>query len=182
MLPRAVREEKVRFYQTHQAPDLGHYYLFEDYAVPESPIPATVPCDIDAELLRMGMLFSAEMAQVSFECLAIPLHAPAGKMLTANVQITNGSARELSTGPPFPVNLSYHWLNRKTGDLAVFDGARTPFFPPVPGGASALREMSIIAPIVPGAYVLHLTAVQEGVRWFEQAQPGFGARPVVQIQ
>lgn len=182
MLSRAAREEKVRFYQNLAGPDLGHYYLFEGYAVSEAPVPPPLPFDLENELLRMGLLFPREISGIRVDALAVPVTADAVRTFTITVQVTNKTTRELSSAPPFPVHLCYHWIDKKSGDVAVFDGERTPLFPPVPAHGTTFREMLIAAPLLPGEYVLHLTAVQEGVRWFEQADPGFGRKALVKIQ
>ncbi|MGI8820319.1 MAG: sulfotransferase [Chthoniobacterales bacterium] len=182
MLDRAAREAKVRFYQTLAGPDLGHYYLFEDYDVPERPVPMRAAFDLDLELLRMGMMFAQEAADISMSAVMLPEQVSASAQLTAPVQLRNGTARTLCSGLPFPLNLCYHWIDRSSGAVAVFDGERTPIFPPVPPQGSAVFEMTLKVPPHPGDYILHLTAVQEGVRWLEEAHPGFGVKAVVQVK
>jgi hypothetical protein len=181
MLTRRAREEKVRFYQTLAGQDLGHYYLFEDFNVPVAPVPPPVAFNAEAEVLRMGMMFAVEAGAVSLSAVTLPEQARADSQLTFAVQLSNGTERRLCSGPPFPVNLCYHWMDAATGGVVVFDGERTPIFPPVEAHSRAVFDMSIIAPPHPGEYILHITTVQESVRWFEQAHADFGIKAAVRV-
>jgi hypothetical protein len=182
MLPREAREEKVRFYRTLSGPDLGHYYLWEDYPGGAAPVPLSEPFDPERELVHMGMLFAQEAGEIRLETGGIPSRAHRGEVFVVQASLTNSTTREIVSVPPFPVNLAYHWLNHPTGAMEIQDGQRTPIFPPLAPQNARTVEMLIEAPPTAGDYVLHVTAVQEAVRWFEDAQPAFGARAVVRIE
>lgn len=63
------------------------------------------------------------------------------------------------------LNVSYHW---KAADdaMAVHDGLRTPMTKALGPGESARVSVAVEAPSRPGAYVLEVDLVQEGVGWF----------------
>lgn len=85
----------------------------------------------------------------------------------AVVQISNGSGDVISSCPPYPVYLSYHWMNAGDGQLVVFDGERSQIKPPLLPLGEGRYRIRIIAPDSAGEYILRLTLVQEGVIWFD---------------
>ena len=65
------------------------------------------------------------------------------------------------------VNLAYHWLDEKTGK-PVKEGGRTQIPAGLADGASIEMEIQVASPGEPGAYVLKVEPVQEGVAWFSE--------------
>lgn len=64
-------------------------------------------------------------------------------------------------------NLSYHWYEHETGKEVIYDGKRA--FLPVKDlepGESTTYELTVVAPSVPGTYLLRYDLVKEGVVWF----------------
>src|SRR4051812_46298539 len=70
------------------------------------------------------------------------------------------------------IRASYRWRNL-AGTLVTADGLRTAFPADVPPGSAAVVPLEVIAPQVPGGYMLEVDVVHEHVRWFES-----GAEPV----
>lgn len=84
------------------------------------------------------------------------------------------TVRNLSTAPffadgriesPGVVNASYHWLDA-TGNVVVFDGARTALPSPLAPGEATGLDMKVVAPAQRGSYLLEVDLVLEGVTWF----------------
>lgn len=92
----------------------------------------------------------------------------AGSATQVRVEIENSSAELLASLAPYPVNLSYHWLNARTRRYLVFNGERTALTVPVRPRSRHVQEVRVLAPREPGEYVLVLTMVQEGRFWFDQ--------------
>jgi hypothetical protein len=63
------------------------------------------------------------------------------------------------------VRLGYHWTDL-TGKTVVWDGQRSVLPADVPVGGQVTVQATIATPTVPGAYVLKLDLVREGVTWF----------------
>lgn len=97
------------------------------------------------------------------------IFAPPTRKLT--VHVSNNTGVEFRSEGEHPIYLSYHWLEEGTGKHLIFDGLRTPLLPSLPSGSSAIYETLIVAPSTPGRYILRVTFVQEGVRWFDQHTP-----------
>lgn len=64
------------------------------------------------------------------------------------------------------VKLSYHWFHAD-GKMAVFNGRRSLLPRDVGPGETMEIEAGIEAPELPGRYLLRLTMLQEGVKWFD---------------
>lgn len=63
------------------------------------------------------------------------------------------------------LNLSYHWRD-EWGGVVVWDGLRTAW-PAVHIGDCVDVDLLVQAPDCPGEYILEITAVLEGLHWFE---------------
>ena len=83
------------------------------------------------------------------------------------IELTNNSAKSLSSEEPFPVNVSYHWLDA-VGNMVTYDGIRTRLPRPLASNDKMEIWTEIIAPELEGDYRLQITCVQEGVLWFDQ--------------
>lgn len=84
--------------------------------------------------------------------------------------VNNGTASipsEGKDGGKFKVNATYHWL-REGGEVAVWDGLRTPLPKDILKGKELEMPLVIEAPGEPGRYILVIDLVQEGAVWFEQ--------------
>lgn len=83
-----------------------------------------------------------------------------------NVALSNHSESHLKSLQPYPVCLAYHWLSQ-SGEVIVWDGMRTKLLPPLAKGRKVIYSLNAKAPENVGNYVLRVTLVQEGVRWFD---------------
>src|SRR5437764_970419 len=136
-------------------------------------------------LKRAGVVFAVVVA-VTFDALpalaapsenlfaayqvAPPSSAGAGTTLQLPATVMNTGTDTWNTSGPNPVNLSYHWLDA-SGKAVVWDGARTPLGPDVPGGAARRVGMAVPVPSQPGAYPLQLALVKEGIAWLNPTVP-----------
>jgi hypothetical protein len=106
----------------------------------------------------------------------IPGGMPPGREVQIGVDVRNSGVRPWPSAPPKQVMLSYHWRHEATGQMAVFDGARTPLPRDIAPGVTVRLPATVIVPDQPGRYRLHLEMVHEGVTWFgEQGDAGLDA-------
>ncbi len=82
------------------------------------------------------------------------------------VEVSNAGPHVWSSGPPNPLVISYHWVD-KSGETVVFDGWRSEIQPILQPFSAGRFRAHIVAPATPGAYTLRITLVQEFVRWFD---------------
>jgi O-Antigen ligase len=112
----------------------------------------------------------------------VPVAGPAGQMptrlLPAGQMSMTFEARNLGVLtwhrlPPAAVALSYHWIDADSGEVAVFDGARSQLPTDVAPGGSAIVRAIAVAPTRPGRYLLWWDLVHEHATWFgERGNPG----------
>lgn len=150
----------------------------------DPPLPAVAHAGpgLEPEPTRMNMLLEGEMRQVQVEALSVPNTLDANASFAADVSVSNLGARALCSAGPFPVNLAYHWFDYRTGDIVLWDGARTPLHPPLACHQTGTYRMHLVAPELPGDYTLQLALVQEGVSWFEEQDSSHGCKARVRIQ
>jgi hypothetical protein len=87
------------------------------------------------------------------------------------VEVANASSEAICSCPPFPVRLSYHWIDKALSRTVTFDGERSALFPCLQPHATTTCSMKVKAPDQPGRYVLQTSMLQEDVRWFEEIRP-----------
>lgn len=169
---RTTREDRVKYYeQLRPGGGMGHYYLYEDYAPSQAPLPKPVILDINRAIIRMDTLAPGEILKISPRVRSVPQKVSVSEMFWLDVQLTNATNESIYSSPPFPVRFSYHWIQAVTRSMVVFDGERSGVFPCAPANTTTHWKMAVIAPGEPGEYILQTTMVQDGVRWFEQVQP-----------
>ena len=109
--------------------------------------------------------------KVAFESHKVGAQMKSGERVAVDVTVKNVSPVSWPSKPDsknlHAVNLAYHWLDKK-GQMVVFDGARTPLPYDLKPGESVTLKATIYPPELPGAYVLEITLVQEGVAWFPE--------------
>ena len=122
----------------------------------------------DLENSREHWLVLREEAEVaaSFEPPVTKIEAQPGEVVKLPVRVENRSEA------PFPhgkatFGLSYHLLS-DGGEMLKFDNARSYFEAPLQPGSSLVIELSIQAPVGPGAYLLELDLVWEGMWWLKE--------------
>ena len=113
--------------------------------------------------------------QVAFESHKLPSEMKVGETVDADITVKNASPVSWPSLPDvkgrYAVNFSYHWLTLK-GDMAVFDGLRTPLPKDLNPGESVDLHATIQAPKDPGRYMLEITLVQENSAWFPEKNGG----------
>jgi hypothetical protein len=113
-------------------------------------------------------------------CGEEPLRVSAGDTLRVQIEIANQSGSRLQSVRPFPVHLSYHWID-ELGLMRVFDGDRTPLVPALEPGDCRRYFVRVSPPGAPGRWTLRLTLVQEAVRWFDAAPTSLWADVAAQV-
>ncbi|CAN5568185.1 hypothetical protein BH20VER1_BH20VER1_17660 [soil metagenome] len=118
------------------------------------------------------ILEKAKSADFDFRKYASPL-----ERFQVRVQITSESDELISSLPPAPVIISYHWYEFESEIPVIFDGLRSA----LPLGLqqqTGTYTATVDAPARAGPFRLALTLVQEGCRWFEEAP---GLRPAEKL-
>ena len=172
LLSRAEREEKRRLYM-QLLPDEGRSYfqLYEDYSPPTALIPEPSSLDVDKEIGWMNRLLLEDILKVSLQVVAVPKTVQVSQLFWFEAEITSAVNKPISALPPYPVRLAYHWIERATRKMVVFEGSRSNLFPPLDANATRRYPMTIVAPNEPGDYILQTTLVQDGSCWFENVRP-----------
>ena len=96
------------------------------------------------------------------------------------VTVANRGTLAWRHAPPWPVALSYHWVDADTGRLIERDGLRTPLPADLPAGASVTLRAAVRTPARPGRYLLWWDLVQEDITWFS-ARGDTGWREPVRV-
>ncbi|MDB5069333.1 MAG: methyltransferase FkbM family, partial [Candidatus Eremiobacteraeota bacterium] len=112
---------------------------------------------------------------------AIPPAMRAGAEHHLSYQLTNRAAAELVSELPYATQLGYRWTVHDGHPVEPGAPVRTPLPQPLAPGAAVRGDMRVVAPRVPGRYVLRLSVVQEGVAWFDDIDPDNGATDVVTV-
>lgn len=109
-----------------------------------------------------------------------PEQAVAGQAFTVLTRLFNRSGQTWTADGAARVNLAYHWLD-ESGKMIEKDGLRTQIPLPVPPGGRVSVEQKVVAPKVPGRYVLELDPVFEAVAWFSERNGGNTLRLPVEV-
>jgi hypothetical protein len=84
-------------------------------------------------LLRMPALEALPLDAVHIRFSEDPLYVGVHGDFCLQIEVENLSGSYLQSIPPFPVHLSYHWIDHQ-GSIRVFDGERTQFVPALAPG------------------------------------------------
>ena len=117
-------------------------------------------------------LAADDRGRVAMTILQAPRLAGPRSAFDANVAVANQSHFRMASRTPYPINLSYHWLDAETGDIVVFDGERTALTETLDAGVCRHYRVRVSSPDKAGKYVLRITMVQEGVAWFDSEPSG----------
>jgi hypothetical protein len=121
-------------------------------------------------------------AQIEMNLESDSFIAQCNQLIEFEVMIRNQSHFVLSSDPPFPVLISYYWKKADDQEKVVSDSLRTPLSVELRPGEKYVYKMDILAPPLPGKYVLIATLVQEGYFWFDQMPKGAFAQRQIEIQ
>lgn len=172
LLSREQREAKAAYYeQLRPGFGSGYYYLYEDYRPSQAPVPEPTKLDVNREIFRMDKLSSEKISKISLEINTAPREVRISSMFWLDGQVTNATNEPLYSVPPYPVRLAYHWIEKATRQIVVFEGNRSGLFPGLDPSEVGRCRMTVMAPNQPGEYILQTTMLQEGVCWFEDVSP-----------
>jgi hypothetical protein len=121
---------------------------------------------------RTQKLSPENVAKITLEVSEPPREVGVSARFWLDARVANETDEPLFSASPFPVRLTYHWLEKTTRQVAVFEGRRSGLFPGLDPHATQSYPMKIAAPSEPGEYILQTTIVQDGVCWFEDVRPG----------
>lgn len=107
-----------------------------------------------------------EAAMLCIEIIDYPVQLEKNAGGTVTVLVANRCHRKISSRPPFPLNLSYHWFSEDHNTVETFDGLRTALGT-IFAGQETQVEMEIRAPSRSGNFIVQVRLVQENVRWHE---------------
>jgi hypothetical protein len=128
--------------------------------------------DLLPSSIRTEKLSPESVSKISLEVSNVPREVQSSAVFRLNTMVTNETNGTLSSAAPYPVHLACHWIEKATRRMVVFDGSRSRISPPLDPNTTGRYPMKIVSPGQPGEYILQTTMVQEGVRWFEDIQPG----------
>lgn len=100
----------------------------------------------------------------TYAVAAAPFLLPGGRARVP-VTITNVGTQTWSAGGASPVRVAAHVYD-PGGNVASWDGARTPLASDVAPGAQVQTTVIVDAPITSGAYRVKVDLVREGIAWF----------------
>jgi predicted O-methyltransferase YrrM len=123
--------------------------------------------------LGMDVLPPSSPAETKIMLVDAPADVSASNFFLTQVEVSNGTEFSFRSIGKHPVHLSYHWMEESGSRMVVYDGARTLLIPSLPPGGVCCYWLRVQSPARQGAYLLRVTLVQEGVRWFD-AVPGGG--------
>jgi hypothetical protein len=97
------------------------------------------------------------------------------------VSVENNGCDKVSSYLPYPVHLTYRWLDPENQAHLIDEGARSVLKPPLAPGDRRSYNVHTIAPDRPGRYLLRITLVQEGVMWLDYIAVPVKAETVVTV-
>ncbi len=100
----------------------------------------------------------------TYAASAPPFLLPGGHILLP-VTVTNAGTTTWNAGGANAIHLATHLVD-PSGNVVVWDGARTAFPFDIPAGAVVQTTVAVDAPLTPGAYKLRIDLVREGIAWF----------------
>ena len=111
-----------------------------------------------------------------------PLSVSAGTLFNLTLEIKNDSPFVLTSRPPYPVHIAYHWIEETTSEAIVWEGERSGLLPPLTPGSMELYSARVKAPERTGRHILRTTLVQEGVRWLDETPTMVFADVVIEFR
>ncbi|SHJ16190.1 TadE/TadG family type IV pilus assembly protein [Desulfofundulus thermosubterraneus] len=102
---------------------------------------------------------------VSYDPVQVPEYMVAGETYTLQVRAENTGSLTWTPGGRF--GLAYHWYDKNSGRVVVWDGTRDYVDYSVAPGQTYTFSLPVTAPPRPGTYILEIDMVREGVTWFK---------------
>lgn len=133
-----------------------------------------------ARLWAIGEPLGARSCGITVEA-AVPSRMRTGEAIRVPCRVSSRSDALLVTAPPYPVYMSYRWLD-PAGSAAPDVALRTPLPATLPPFASLDVQLVVGAPRRPGRYTLVVTAYQDQVRWFDEVDGDSAYRAQVHVE
>jgi hypothetical protein len=182
LLSREQREAKAAYYhQLRPGFGSGYYYLYEKYRPSLAPVPEVTKLDLSREVIRMEPLSREKISKISLEVSPPSSEVRNSSLFWLDARVTNATDVSLASVAPHPVRLAYHWIEKATRQMVVFDGDRSGFFPSLDPSEVAHCRVMVTAPNRPAEYILQITMLQEAVCWFESVCPGILQEFVISV-
>ncbi|MDQ1094666.1 hypothetical protein QE400_004079 [Xanthomonas sacchari] len=105
--------------------------------------------------------------RISVMLLECPRTLPADTRVVLKARVRNDSDELLSSRPPNPLHVSYHWVDAESGEVVVYDGERSVLPVALGAGGHLTIAVQVRTPVRSGRFTLQLRLVQEGVSWIE---------------
>ncbi len=115
---------------------------------------------------RDGRWYRSEIVPAGGAADRLPPRLAPGARATELLSVANRGTLAWRHAPPSSVRLSYHWVDARTGRIAIRDGLRTTLPADVPPGGAVTLRAAVGAPPEPGRYLLWWDMVHEEVTWF----------------
>jgi acetolactate synthase-1/2/3 large subunit len=113
---------------------------------------------------------------------ALPSEMAAGEITEIECKIENLGGALLSSLPPYPVYLSYKWIDPETGSrIEGAEGHRTSLCT-LPPGIPTIFRLYLQAPPEEGEHLLRLTLVQEEIGWFDEMDAKNACQGLVRVR
>jgi abequosyltransferase len=116
--------------------------------------------------------------RISFD---VPTRLPSRAMPRLRCRVYNAGGATLASTGVNPVHLSYRWIDPGSGEL-VLNGFRTALRGSLGPGREQQLELRLLTPWDEGTYGLHVSLVQEHVRWFDELDPANGVAGEVRVE
>jgi hypothetical protein len=113
----------------------------------------------------------------------LPGELSVSQVIEIECDVENLGSSYLVSMPPYPVHLSYKWLDPQIHQcLPDSEGLRSVIPQALPPRTRQSVKIRVQAPSTAGQYLLRLTAVQESVAWFDDDAPSNGCTGLVTIR
>jgi hypothetical protein len=111
-----------------------------------------------------------------------PAACVGGTLLELPLRLTNRSRSFFTSAAPAPVYVSYKWTDPATGDFLTQARAQRTMLPRTVFPAESVdMSVRIVVPDGAGSARLRITAIQEGVSWFDDQDPESAIDVAVEI-
>jgi acetolactate synthase I/II/III large subunit len=119
-----------------------------------------------ARLWAIGDPLQPEDCKIKIEAV-LPDQMEADSVVELEASIENLGTAFLVTAPPYPVYISYKWMeNGRGSQINIIEGIRSRLVQSLPPRNSMNYKFRLKTPPTPGEFILCLTLVQEQVAWF----------------
>ena len=113
---------------------------------------------------------------------SLPATCTGATVIEVPVRLTNRSESFFTSAPPSPVYVSYKWIDPASGAFVTEARAYRSQLPrTVFPGEGVDMSVRVVVPAAAGTALLRITAIQEGVSWFDDQDPASAVEFTVEI-